>query len=171
MKHLLYIIAGFALCCMTFCTKERLSNPLSNYLTDYYCYRVEITDADTLVSDTYYFQGSSQLLDFQSWYGVYSPNIFDFDGSGTVNNSDLNDVLSGYGVGYTPPFDIYAANVTDQFSSGWLLDIDGFTSNFAVLSVTPYDENGKFIPDTLNSFFITGDISGQTHRYWFYTLW
>lgn len=168
MKHLSYIIAGFALCCMTFCTKERLSNPLSNYLTDYYCYRIERGfPTHPSWSDEYYFN-SQGLMDFLPHYGQSSPNIWDFNGTGVVDASDMSDVVGNFGNVAVVPFDIYSAQVTGQFSSGWTLDIDGFQNNFAVLKVTPTDEVGGYFPEELHSFFIEGFIEGENVRYWFY---
>ena len=151
------------------CSKERVSNPLSNYLyEDYYCYRIEESwPTHPSWQDNYYFDAQG-LLDFLSTYGQPSGNIFDFDGSGEVDSGDLLDVQAGFGDVAPVPFDIYSASVNGQFSSGWLLNIEGFDDNFAVLKVTPSDEGGVFIPDTLKSFFIEGTVEGQNFKYWFH---
>jgi hypothetical protein len=164
MKYILLILL------LAGCTKQREAQPLTNYLepSGYYVYRVEINEPiDSNYSDTYYFT-SGGLLDFLQYWSTPSPNIFDFNGSGVVDASDQLDVLAAFGEVYTPDFDITTAQVTGQFSSGWTLNLDGFTSNFAVLKVTPYDEGGTFIPDTLRSFFIEGDRAGDKWKVWYY---
>lgn len=143
------------------CTQERSSVPLSNYLDgEYYVYRTEVDGVNE-----YYFN-SSVLLDFNASFGQPSGNIWDFNASGVVDSQDLALGLSGYGNGFDADYDIESAQVLGQFSSGWIIDLEGW--DVAFLKVTPSDEGGQFIPETLNSFFLEGERSGQTWKVWYY---
>ena len=135
--------------------KDRQSISLSNYLNgDYQVYRVD---------DTTYFDVST-VLQFESHWGEFSPNIFDFDGSGIVDTYDRLKVIEGWGKVYEEEWNIEYAQVNGQFSSGWILDLEGWEVCF--LKVTAYDETG-FIPDTLNTFFLEGVIQGQQTKVWY----
>lgn len=169
MKHLSYILALIIALCTISCTKERASIPLSNYLEgEYYVYRIEESwPTHPSWQDDYFFNASS-LMDVLQFYGQSSGNIFDFDGSGQVDVGDIQDVLAGFGNTPVVPFEVTSAQVTGQFSSGWTINLNGFDNNFATLKVTPSDEGGVFIPETLNSFFIEGSMDGQNMKYFFY---
>ena len=138
------------------CSKQRDVIGLSNYLSGgYQVYRVD---------DSTYFDVSTRLQ-FESHWGGFSPNIFDFDGSGEVDTYDRLQMIQGYGRVYEEAWDINEIQVLDQFSSGWIVDVEGW--EVAFLKVTPYDEGGEFIPDTLNTFFLEGVYQGNQTKIWY----
>lgn len=145
--------------------ESRSSNtPLPEYLEGvYHPYRVETNGVSS-----YYFD-SPMLLLFLSSYGQESANVFDYNGSGAVDASDFSATLSGFGSVYEPNYDLYSAQVYLQASSGWGLELDGWSVCF--LKTTPWDENppGSFIPDTLKSFFLEGILNeGGSVKIWYY---
>ena len=144
--------------------EERSQSQLSSYLADdYSIYRAQIDGVST-----YYFD-SPALLHFLSAYGNESPNVFDYNGSGVVDASDLTGTLSGFGNQYSPNYDLYSATIDFQASSGWQIQLPPWPVSF--IKVTPWDENppGNFIPDTLKSFFLDGvDEQGRFIKVWYY---
>lgn len=138
--------------------------PLPEYLEGvYHPYRAEVDGVST-----YYFD-SPMLLLFLSSYGQESANVFDYNGSGAVDVSDFSATLSGFGSIYEPNYDLYSAQIYLQASSGWGVELDGWSVCF--LKTTPWDENppGSFIPDTLKSFFLEGVLNeGGSAKIWYY---
>lgn len=167
MKTKILIVSGF-ISLFFGCYKQEenrsMNAPLSIYLEgEYSLYRVE---ADGV--STYYFD-TPALLSFLSAYGFESPNVFDYNGSGAVDASDLAETLSGFGNVYTPNYDLYSADIYLQASSGWGINLQGWDVCF--LKTTPWDESppGNFIPDTLKSFFLEGVLQGGTFtKVWYY---
>ena len=141
-----------------------INNQLSSYLDgDYSLYRVEADGVSTYYFDTPVF------LSFLSAYGLESPNVFDYNGSGAVDAADLTQTLSGFGATYSPNYDLYSADIYLQASSGWGINLQGW--NVCFLKTTPWDESppGNFIPDTLKSFFLDGVLEDGTFtKVWYY---
>lgn len=153
------------------CTKQKnelpqrqQENPLSQYLSNsYHIYR-EVT----ATSDTYYFN-NDMLLQFLSQYGQSSSNVFDYNGDGFVNTPDLLATTAGFGNVYQNQPDLFGATIIFQASSGWQINLQGWSICF--LKVTPWDEEppGAFIPDQLRSFFLDGvTLDGDFVKVYYY---
>jgi hypothetical protein len=93
-------------------------------------YRVEQNGVST-----FYFNASG-VLKFLARYGLESPLIYDFNGSGAVDVTDLTSVLSGYGQHYD--FDPCLLDVEYIASSGWPASYPD--AYFAVVKPTVIDE-------------------------------
>ncbi len=139
---------------------------LSQYLDGQYSvYRTQING-----NNTYYFNSPTFLV-FLSSYGLESPNVFDYNSNGFVDASDFNSTLSGFGNQYVADYEINDATIYLQASSGWGLELEGWSIIF--LKTTPWDENppGEFIPNNLKSFFLEGIRSnGDSVKIWYYKI-
>ena len=93
-------------------------------------YRVEQNGVSAFYFNT------SGVLKFLARYGLESPLIYDFNGSGAVDVADLTLVLSGYGQNYY--FDPCLLQVQYIASSGWPASYPG--AYFAVVKPTVIDE-------------------------------
>lgn len=152
------------------CTKSvelQQDPPLTNWLGErYFNYRIlEIQNGDS--TETFYCN-MPILLEFNTHFGNFSPNIFDFNGTGTVDVLDQMSLNSGFGQVADSEINFSDVTVSGQFSSGWMINIPGW--EVAFLKVTPYDETpaGSFIPDELNSFFIEGVKNNKTIKTWYH---
>lgn len=172
MKRIIYLFIPLVLLIYS-CDKEiiepqevRQAQLLSDYLAPSYKVYREQTDT----SDVFYFN-NALFLEFLAQFGNPSPNVFDYYGSGAVNTQDMLQTLAGFGDIYPTEWDIYNATIVFQASSGWQINLDGWSVCF--LKVTPWDEQppGSFIPDELRSFVLEGVLNDGTFtKVWYYRL-
>lgn len=141
-------------------TKLPTTNVFSQYLNGaYQIYREQVNGVDT------YYKTAKTLLKFLTQMGKPSGNIFDFDGSGMVNVSDLLTLLGGEQEAVSIPENILESNVLGKFSSGWIMQTEGYQVSF--IKVTPFDEGGDYTPDDINTFFFEGVTNeGVIHKFW-----
>ena len=142
---------------------KRLNPQIENHLSEsgYNIYKTIVG------SDTTHYCNASILLAFNSTYGYQSLNIFDLNSDQIVTSTDLQMLVSGYGVECPYYFDLYQCEIFGQFSSGWFMDHPEWDAIF--LKPTPQDElNNDYTPDALRSFVIEGSKQGISHKYWYY---
>ena len=165
MKAKILIVLGLTSLLFGCYKEERAVNiSLSDYLVgNYHPYRVEIQETSSCYFDL------PMMLIFLSKYGQLSTNVFDYNGDGVVNTPDLLMTNAGFGNVYEEAWDIQTATINFQASSGWQLQLQGWSNCF--LKTTPWDESppGSFIPDTLKSFFLDGVLEDGTFiKVWYY---
>ena len=128
----------------------------------YFCYRAEIAG-----EVSHYLPNVNALMQFLSVYGQGDQgNIFDLDSSGLVNAPDLLTVLTGTGNELSGTEYIESGDILAQFSSGWIIALEGWEVCFLKPSVQ--DESGGFIPNVLQSFWLEGTKDGVPTKLFFY---
>jgi hypothetical protein len=165
MKAKILIVLGLTSLLFGCYKEERAVNiSLSDYLVgNYHPYRVEIQETSSCYFDL------PMMLIFLSKYGQLSTNVFDYNGDGMVNTPDLLMTTAGFGNVYENNWPIYDATIVFQASSGWQINLEGWSICF--LKVTPWDEEppGSFIPNELKSFFLEGVLEDGTFiKVWYY---
>jgi hypothetical protein len=94
--------------------------------------------ADVLFADTYTemqtYTDTGVLMDIIGNWGTISPNIYDLDGSGSVDSGDLLLALGGFGIESLT--DICDFVITGTWSSAWQCDYPDTQICFLHISVT-----------------------------------
>ena len=94
--------------------------------------------ADRLYADTYTvtntYSDSGVILSMLGSWQTVSPNIWDLDGSGSVDSGDLLLMLGGFGT--ESDTDLCDFDIQGTWSSAWLCDYPGTEICFLHISVT-----------------------------------
>ena len=87
-----------------------------------------------------FYTGAEDYIKFNSYVGLSSPDIYDFDSDGKVGTSDLLPVLSGWGNQPDTTYNLCNVQVNFPNSHGWPSSYPG--AYFSVVHTTQIDEDG-----------------------------
>lgn len=124
-----------------------------------------VKEVDHIVVEEGFYFGTNSFLNFNSAIGLPSGNIYDFDGSGTVDAADHLSMIGGYGV-HPPEFNLCDITVDFVNSHGWPSSYPD--AYFCVVHITPVDESSLFTDACpLNTFYVEVIYQDSTLKFWY----